>query len=159
MAIYRANNRREQLMRTQFLDRYHEASLEGEVAPRAVLKFGQWHAISGTLNWGDVVPFGTFVREFARSRDSDMLSIWTGLVNEPGHVWTLTDYPDYAPLAEAGSTDRWWVVDLREIRPFAAAGAVDLNDELRKVVFGFDLALLIGSGDRATFNRLNGTDE
>lgn len=84
-----------------------------------------------------------------------MLSIWTGLVNEPGHVWTLTDYPDYASLAMAGGTDRWWVVDLREVRPYVASGAVgDVNDEMRKVIFGFDLALLIGSGDRATVGRL-----
>jgi hypothetical protein len=76
-------------------------------------------------------------------------------VNEPGHVWTLMDYPDYVPLAKAGSTERWWVVDLREVRPFVASGAVgEVNEEMRKVVFGFDLALLIGGGDRATVERL-----
>ncbi len=155
-AIYRANDRRERLMRSQFMEHYRAAEAAGEEPPKAVLKFGQWHALSGMLNWGDVVPFGTLVREFARSRGSDMLSIWTGLVNEPGHVWTLMDFPDYVPLGSAGSIDRWWVVDLREIRPYAASGAVELNDELRKVVFGFDLALLIGSGDRATGERLEG---
>jgi len=155
-AIYQANDRRERLMRRQFEERYREAVAGGDPLPRVVLKFGQWHAMSGMINWGNVVPFGTFLRESARSRDMEMLSLWTGLVNEPGHVWTLMDFPDYSPLARAGTTDSWWVVDLREVRPYVAAGAVgEVNDELRKVIFGFDLALLIGSGDRATGDRLS----
>lgn len=156
-ANYRANHRREQYMRQRFVAEYSGAVQAGDTLPRVVLKFGQWHALRGVLNWGDVEPFGTFVAEFARSHGMHSLHIWTGLVNEPGHVWTLHDFPDYVPLASAGTTDGWWVVDLRPIRALVAGGRVTgVNDELRKVIFGFDLALLIGGGNRATMERLGG---
>lgn len=154
-AIYRSNRRREQYMRSNFVRNYRAALAAGDTLPRVVLKFGQWHALKGVLNWGEVEPLGTFVGEMARANGLQSLHIWTGLVNEPGHVWTLCDFPDYVPLADAGTTDRWWVVDLRPIRPYVAAGLVEINDELRRIVFGFDVALLIGSGNRATFERLN----
>jgi len=41
------------------------------------------------------------------------------------------------------------------VRPHVAAGQVEINDELRRIVFGFDVALLIGSGNRATYERLS----
>ncbi len=81
----------------------------------------------------------------------DITPHWTGLVNEPGRFWTLHDFEDYVPLANAGSTDHWTVIDFRPIRALAAAGRVEgLNAELRSVVFGFDVGLLIGGGSRAT---------
>lgn len=154
-AIYRSNHRREQYMRARFMEQYRAAVAAGDSLPRVLLKFGQWHALRGVLNWGDVEPLGTFIGELARAHGSESLHIWTGLVNEPGHVWTLHDFPDFVPLAKAGTTDAWWVIDLRAIRPFVAAGQVtDMNDDLRKVIYGFDLALLIGSGNRATAARL-----
>ena len=76
-----------------------------------------------------------------------------GQVNEPGHFWTVSEYPDYAAIARAGSTDRWWVIDLRPLRSLVAAGEVEgVNDEMKKVSFGFDLALLIGGGNPGTFD-------
>jgi hypothetical protein len=141
-------------MRSRFIEEYRAAVAAGDTLPRVVLKFGQWHALKGVLNWGDVEPLGTFVGEVARAHGLQSLHIWTGLVNEPGHVWTLHDFPDYVPLARAGTTDRWWVVDLRPVRPLVAAGLVDVNDELRRIIFGFDVALLIGSGNRATYRLL-----
>jgi hypothetical protein len=153
--VYHSNHRREQYMRQRFMVEYRAAQRGGDSLPRVVLKFGQWHALRGVLNWGEVEPLGTFVGELARSNGLESLHIWTGLVNEPGQVWTLFDFPDYVPLARAGSTGGWWVVDLRPIRALAAAGRTEpLNDELRKVIFGFDLALLIGGARRATYERL-----
>lgn len=155
-SIYASNHRREQYMRQRFMEQCRAAQDSGDPDPRVVLKFGQWHALRGVLNWGDVEPLGTFIAEIARANGGESLHIWTGLVNQPGHVWTLHDFPDYVPLARAGTTDRWWVVDLRPVRAQVAAGAVDgVNDELRKVIFGFDLALLIGGGNRATVDRLS----
>jgi hypothetical protein len=152
-AVYRSNDRRERYMKARFAEMYDAARVGGDPAPKVLLKFGQWHAIRGVLNWGDVQPLGTFVSELAHREGGESLHIWTGLVNEPGRFWTLYDSPDYVALAKAGSTDRWWVVDVREIRPLVAAGQVDgLNEEMRKLIFGFDLALLIGNGNRATLD-------
>ena len=159
-AIYRSNHTREQYMRTRFMEEYRAAMAAGDTLPRVVLKFGQWHALRGVLNWGDIEPLGTFLAEFARANGRDALFIWTGLVNEPGDVWTLHDTPEYVPLAKAGTTDRWWIVDVRPIRALVAAGQVaDVNDEMRKVIFGFDYALLIGGGKRATNARVRLTGE
>jgi hypothetical protein len=154
-SIYRSNDRRERYMKARFAESYDAARSAGDPAPKVLLKLGQWHAMHGVLNWGYVQPLGTFVSELARREGGESLHIWTGLVNEPGRYWTLYDSPEYVPLAKAGSTDRWWVVDLREVRPYVAAGMVDgMNDELRKVIFGFDLALLIGNGNRATVDEV-----
>jgi hypothetical protein len=153
--VYASNHRREQYMRSRFMEEYHAAVAAGDTFPRVVLKFGQWHAMRGVLNWGDVEPLGTFLSEFARANGSQALFIWTGLVNEPGDVWTLHDTPEYVPIAKAGTTDSWWIVDVRPIRALVAAGQVaDINDEMRKVIFGFDYALLIGSGKRATMQKV-----
>jgi hypothetical protein len=154
-AIYRSNDRRERYMKARFVDEYEAARVRGDSLPRVLLKFGQWHAIRGVLNWGSVQSLGTFVSEFAHGHRMESLHIWTGLVDEPGRYWTLSDSPDYVSLAKAGSTDRWWIIDLRPIRPLVAAGKVTgMNEEMRKVVFGFDLALLIGNGNRATYDHL-----
>ncbi len=154
-AIYRSNDRRERYMKARFTEEYDAARAAGDAQPRVVIKVGQWHAIKGVLNWGNVQPLGTFVSELAHREGGESLHIWTGLVDEPGRYWTLSDTPEYVALASAGSTDRWWVVDLREIRPLVAAGQVNgVNDEMRKVIFGFDLALLIGNGNRATRDRV-----
>lgn len=154
-AIYRANDRRERYMKSRLVEEYDAARAAGDSLPRVLFKFGQWHAIRGVLNWGFIQPLGTFVSELAHREGMESLHIWTGLVNEPGRFWTLFDSPDYVSLARAGSTDRWWVVDLRKIRPLVAAGAVEgVNEEMRRVIFGFDLALLIGNGNRATYDRV-----
>jgi hypothetical protein len=159
-SLYASNHRREQYMRTRFMEQYRAAVAADDTLPRVVLKFGQWHAMRGVLNWGDVEPLGTFVAEYARANGSKALFIWTGLVNEPGDVWTLHDTPEYVPIAKAGTTDSWWIVDVRPIRALVAAGQVaDVNDEMRKVIFGFDYALLIGSGKRATMQRVRESGE
>jgi hypothetical protein len=154
-SLYASNHRREQYMRSRFMEQYRGAITAGDTLPRVVLKFGQWHALRGVLNWGNVEPLGTFLAELARANGSKALFIWTGLVNEPGDVWTLHDTPEYVPIAKAGTTDGWWFVDVRPIRSLVAAGQVaDMNDEMRKVIYGFDYALLIGSGKRATMQKV-----
>jgi hypothetical protein len=151
--VYAGNVRRERLMRSQFMRHYAEAQRAGDSLPRVILKFGQWHALRGILNWGNVEPLGTFLGELARANASESVHVWTGLLNRPGAFWSLDEarFADFHPIAAAGSADAWWLVDLRPIRPFVAQGLVaDVNEEMRKLVFGFDLALLIGGGSPAT---------
>lgn len=138
------------------MSHYRAAQVAGDPTPRAILKFGQVHAVSGPLSpTTSVASFGTFVEEFARSLGSEMIGIWTSLINEPGDVWTLTDYPEYAAIAAAGTTDAWWVIDLRPVRPLLNAGAFgEVSDELTDVIYGFDFALLVGSGRRGTYERV-----
>jgi len=157
--VYAGNVRREQLMRTQLMEHIRQAQRGGDSLPRAVLKFGQWHALRGVLNWGNVEPLGTFLGEVARSNGLESIHIWTGLLNPPGQFWSLDEarFADFHPIAAAGTHDGWWVVDLRAVRPFVAARLVpEPNDEMKKVVYGFDFALLIGGGRRATTARLTG---
>ena len=152
--LYTSNNTREHYMRRNLMTQYDAARARGESLPRVVLKFGQWHAIKG-WNQGNVMALGTFISELAKSNGMTSLHIWTGLVNEPGQFWTLHDYEDYVPLANAGSTEHWTVIDFRPLRAYAAAGRLDgLNDELRSVIFGFDVGLLIGGGSRGTHELL-----
>ena len=155
--VYVGNVRRERLMRSQFMGRYREAQRAGDSLPRVILKFGQWHAMRGLLNWGNVEPFGTFLAELARAKGSESIHLWTGIMNRPGEFWSLDEarFPDFHPIAAAGTADGWWLVDLRPIRPLVALNLVaNVNDEMRKLVFGFDFALLIGGGRPATLTLL-----
>ena len=48
--------------------------------------------------------------------------------------------------------DRWIIFDLRPLREYANSGKLaGLNPELRRVIFGFDAALLIGGASLGTY--------
>jgi len=137
---YLSNLEREEAM-VEALLRHARAS--GIEAPRVVLKLGHYHAIRG-LSWSNVFSVGNVLDGLARANDLRSFHVDVNVINRPGQHWSLTDFPEYAPLAAAGSPDRCVLVDLRPLRGLVHSGALAVSDELRRRIFGFDAALLIG---------------
>jgi hypothetical protein len=150
MSGYASNHEREELMKTRFLEFYREAQRAGDALPRVLLKLGHWHILRG-INWGSQYSLGDFVTNFARANDQKSLIIGMWINNASGDYGVLEQYADYAPLSRAAEAASGWVLlDLRPLRPFAHAGRLPLNGEQKRIIFGFDLALLISNSSRAT---------
>ena len=147
-----ANARREQLMKSRFLARYRWAVAGGEAEPRAIAKMGQWHIRRGS-NPGNTPTLGSFLVEVARFHDRQALSINIQPVNRLGRHWSITDYDDYDLFREVADPDRWRLVDLRPLRGYVHSRALRVPADLRTMIFGFDLLLLLGGTDpgRATW--------
>ena len=70
------------------------------------------------------------------------------VINEPGKYWSLTDYPEYGPLASVGDPSKWIIVDLRAAREPLRAGKFPASDKLTRFVFNFDAVLLMGGASK-----------
>ena len=149
-----SNAERERYIKDNFVRNYRAAVRAGDTLPHVLLKFGSVHA-GNWLSTTNVHTIGSFVHEFAIANGGDAFHMVAWLVNEPGTYWTLAESPEYLPLANAGSTTRWTVVDLRPLRPFAHAGRLSsMSREMRALVFAYDAVLLIGGGTRGTHQKL-----
>jgi hypothetical protein len=150
---YESNREREEYMKQNFMENYRAAVAAGDSLPRVLLKLGHWHTIRGA-NWGNVHTLGNFVAELARANGRESLHVALYLNNASGDYGVLSQYADYKPFAEAADPSGLVLLDLRPLRPYAAANRIaGLTEEQRRIIFGFDLALLIGGAERGTFTR------
>lgn len=153
LGIYHSNRRRERYMKGRLVAGLAEAAggEAGASVPRVVLKFGHWHASRGRSP-GEVYTLGNFAAELAAARGLESFHIAVYLL---GDVWTLQDFPDYAPLADLGEADGWTLVDLRPLKPHLGVGDLEApTPELRDVILGYDAVLLMGGAARATNHEL-----
>jgi hypothetical protein len=118
------------------------------------VKVGSLHGAVGLTPSG-FTSFGTFVHELATSNGMDSFHLAAWLVNKPGTYWSLTESPGFELLARQGSTEGWTIVDLRPLRPLLHAGRLAaVTPQLRTTVASYDAVLLIGSGKRGSYARL-----
>ncbi|MGH7470213.1 MAG: hypothetical protein ACRENP_19885 [Longimicrobiales bacterium] len=150
---YFGNNLREQSMKSEFMKQYRTAQRTGPAPVKVLARLGHLHMYRG-INMLNVETFGNFLSEFARANDAEAFGITVYLINEPGTYWTLTESPEWKPLADVGSTTQSYIVDLRPLRARLNRFA-SIKPELRSVIQGFDVALLIASGKRSTMLRVN----
>lgn len=149
---------REENMKALFMLRYRAAQRAGEREPKVVVKAGHYHAIRGE-NWSDLPSLGDFLAQFAKAnrRTSFHLAVWNNN-DRPGDFEILSKDRDFGALFRSASARRWTIIDFRPLRARAYADQLPgLTPELKKVLFGFDAALLIGSGTGGTY-RLAGID-
>jgi hypothetical protein len=149
---YDANRERALLLKRNFLGEYQKLAAATGKPPRVLLKFGENHLYKG-FDETDLNDLGNFVTEFADGLGSTSLHIAIlGIRGDdeakfgPGQA----DRPvarDAAPgalaalYAEAYRTD-WTVLDLRPLRP-RFAGFAHVDRALERVIFGYDLLVLI----------------
>lgn len=151
---YISNLEREENMKALFMLEYRKAEAAGDALPKVLLKFGHYHVIRGR-SWSNVLSLGNFISEFAKSRDMNSFHLALYNNNASGDYGVLASEPDYKPLADAAPKDKWTVIDLRPLRDYAHSGKLSgLTPELRRVIFGFDAALLIGGATRGTYKTL-----
>ena len=151
---YDSNLEREENMKALFMLEYRRAQAAGDPLPKVVLKLGHYHLVRGR-SWSDVLSLGNFISEFAKSNEMDSFHLAIYNNNASGEYGVLAATPDYKVLADAASRDKWTVVDLRPLRALVHGGNVTgLNSELRRVIFGFDAAFLIGGASAGTYKFL-----
>jgi hypothetical protein len=151
---YDSNLEREENMKALFMLDYRRAQAAGDPLPKVVLKLGHYHLVRGR-SWSDVLSLGNFISEFAKSNEMDSFHLAIYNNNASGDYGVLAATPEYKPLGDAASKDKWTVVDLRPLRALAHAGKVTgLSSELRRVIFGFDAAFLVGGASPGTYKVL-----
>ena len=121
---------------------YERASSADGAPPRVIFRFGHTHM--GRLDYRSYASLGRYLGEFAAENGSRAFYLNLQAINEPGKYWSLTDYPEYEPLANVGDPSKWVLVDLRPARERLRADTVEASEKLTRLVFNFDAVLLIG---------------
>lgn len=142
-----ANERREELMKTRFIEHYRQELTRVDPLPRAIAKLGHWHVMRGH-GPGSVPTLGSFLVDVARFNGMSAISISIQLVNKPDRHWSITDYPEYDAITGAADSEKWVLVDLRPLRGYIHSGFLTVSKEARETIFGFDLLLLLGGTNK-----------
>jgi hypothetical protein len=160
---YDANRERALLLKQNFVADYRRLAAASAHPPRVLLKFGENHLFRG-FDPGNLADLGNFVTEFADGMNSRSLHIAVlgmhgeaAAVSAPGKpstanaadLITASDWAFLRPLFAAADRTAFTAFDLRPLRPhFAALGPVDR--ELERLVFGYDLVVLMPTTTAAT---------
>ena len=146
-----ANDEREEMMKRAFAKAY-EAAARGGVRPKILVKMGSAHLGRGQSPFG---PFtvGMFLSDLAIANGSHSVHLIVLAHNAPADSTapSLWAWKAMRPLALAAPTTGMTLFDLAPLRPFlysSRLGAVEAD--LRRTIFGYDYALLIGGAADAT---------
>ncbi|MDB4324730.1 hypothetical protein N9971_00135 [bacterium] len=137
-----ADQFREDGFKEGFRHYYDRVAAEGSPPPRVIFRFGHTHM--GRVDYRSYASLGRYLGEFAAQNDLRAFHLNLQAINQPGQYWSLTDYPEYEPLANVGDPAQWVLVDLRPAREPLRAGTVEASQQLKRMVFNFDAVLLIG---------------
>lgn len=148
---FQSNYEREENMKELFMLEYRRAQAAGDRLPKVLFKFGHYHSIAGR-NWSNVLTLGNFASEFAKTNGLDSFHLALYVNNASGDYGVLSADSDYKAFAAIAPTDKWTVVDLRPLRAYLHAGRLaGVSSDMRRVIFGFDAALIIGGGSLGTY--------
>jgi hypothetical protein len=141
-----ADQHREDGFKSGFRHYYRRATPEGGPPTRVLFRFGHVHM--GRLAGKRYSSLGHYLSQFAEEKDLGSFHLNLQLINRPGHYWSLTDYPEFQPLARVGDPTKWVLVDLRPARAPLRTGELRANDQLVKLTFKFDAVLLMGGASK-----------
>jgi hypothetical protein len=153
---WESNRERSALMRENFL-RYRQAEKQRGGAPRVMAKFGASHMVRG-LSQTAVYDLGTLLPEIAALEGGHSFSVMvvpgagSSIAGLNPSTWSYEPRPanggyveGIEPLMNAAYEDAFTLVDLALLRPVVGMNRGELDDELFRVVHGFDM-LLVMSG-------------
>lgn len=157
---WESNAARAALQRQNFL-RYWRAEKQAGRIPRVVAKYGASHMVRG-LSQTAVFDLGTLLPEIAALEGGHSFSVMVvpgvgSLVAtlDPS-TWTYEPHPaeggyleGIGPLTRAAFDDAFTLIDLRGLRPIVGMNRRGLDEELFRIVHGFDM-LLVMSGSTAS---------
>ena len=150
---FASNNEREEYMKRQFVAQYREAMRRDGQTPKALVRMGSAHLARGQSPYG---PFalGNLLAELATINGRGFVNVLVLAHNPPADSSTapnIWDWPDMRPLANAASPTEITLIDLRPIRPWLYARRLgNVGPDLRRNIYGYDFALLIGNASKAT---------
>ncbi len=148
---FRANAVREEYMKEQFGVRYRAAVRRGEL-PKALIKMGSAHLGRGQSPFGPFA-FGGFLSELAAANGLGFVNVLVLAHNPPTDSIrpNLWKWPDMRPLAVAAAPEQITLFDLRPLRDYLYAGRLGAaGPDLRRMIYGYDFAVLIGGAHDAT---------
>jgi hypothetical protein len=159
---FESNREREEMMKSNFLEKYRGAQRAGEKRPRVLLQFGALHGVRG-LSPTKVSSLGNFIAEFARGEGSRMFNIAvtcgkrgrrSGSGEEAGKELPCgADEAAWAqPLLKAAQW-KWTLFDLRPLRPVVYAGKVEAPEPLNSIIFQYDALLIMAATTPMHFPR------
>ncbi|MBI4747185.1 MAG: hypothetical protein HY774_01770 [Acidobacteria bacterium] len=160
---YESNLRREQYLKLNFIQAFRETQRQTGRSPKAMLKFGFNHAYRGR-NYVDVHGIGNFIAEKAAAEGKSSLHVMIiggaqtkNAAFDIGQMaYGLGDNDTlqatwFQPIASVIDADQWTLVDLRPLRPILAGGKIKgLHRDLEKVIWGFDLVVVLSKSQPAT---------
>jgi hypothetical protein len=152
-----SNVDREDLIKAAFMKHYRAMQAAGVATPVVMLKMGQGHLGRGQGPFG---PFtiGNMISEFAMTNGMRSLHIAI-LAHNPrvDSLPSLWSWPAMAPVAKVVPEERWSVLDLRPLRPYARAGRLGpLGADLRRIIDSYDLLVTVGGAHNTTFRYVGG---
>ena len=157
---WESNQARASLQRENFL-RYWDAEKKRGAAPRLMAKYGASHIVRGRSQTA-VYDLGTLLPEIAAIEGGHSFSLlvvpgagsFTAVLNPS--TWSYEPRPakdGYAkgiePLMNAAFDSSFTLLDLAALRPVVGMNRGELDDELFRVIHGFDM-LLVMSGSTAS---------
>lgn len=146
-----ANDEREEMMKRSFARQYEAAARVG-ARPKVLVKMGSAHLGRGQSPFG---PFtvGMFVSDLALAGGSHSVHVIALAHNAAADSTapSLWAWKALRPLAVAAPTSGMTLFDLAPLRPFLHSGRLGtVEPDLRRTIFGYDFALLIGGAADAS---------
>lgn len=146
MTAYANRKEREELMKQQFIDQYHQTKALGVDRPKVIFKFGGAHIEPGIAP-NLVTTLGTFVNEFAIAEGTEATHIAILCFNEKN--CNQLNNPAMAPLAQLVKEDIA-LFDFTELKDKARKGELDgLNKELQSYILRYDALIMVHESQKA----------
>ena len=159
---YGSNLARTALLRRTFAEAYRRARGDREVGPKVLVKVGAFHGFRGRtpLHILDVGTMAAMLADAEGGRSFHVIALAgpgteqaTFTPTGPG-TSPVEPPPWAAPLYAAADDERWTVFDLRPLRPALYDGRLDVDDELERLVWGYDAVLILVGSRPASFDAL-----
>ncbi len=147
------NTVREEVLKANFLRRYHAAAAGGRL-PRAMFKFGANHLYHGR-NPSSAFPIGNLAHELAIANGGEAYGLYLRPFGAPGY-FTYADMPGaLRPFLPAVEPTGPVLIDLRALRPYQRLFRLRLADqadaeEFRMLIHGYDALVLLPGSKLAT---------
>ncbi|MEO1137412.1 MAG: hypothetical protein AAFW68_12535 [Pseudomonadota bacterium] len=156
-----SNERRGAFLRSNFL-RHWRAEQKKENAPKVLAKFGASHLVRGRNNT-ETYDLGALLPELAEIHGGEAFSVlvlpgagaMTAVLNPTDFSYAPAPAKDgYARGIEAITTaaygDAFTLIDLRPLRPMLGSAARDASADMKRIVHGFDMMLMMSGSTAST---------
>jgi hypothetical protein len=151
---WESNLERSALMRENFLRHWHAAKQSG-AAPRVMAKYGASHMVRGHSQTA-VYDLGTLLPEIAAIEGGHSFSLLvvpgagSSLAGLNPSTWSYEPHPagggylnGLEPLMTAAVEDAFTLIDLAALRPVVGMSRNNIDDELFRIIHGFDMLLVL----------------
>lgn len=153
-SVYRANRRRERLMKNHFIERYRAAEKQSGRPAKVMLKTGAFHMFRGHTPT-HVLGLGNFVTELATADGADSFAVLAVCTSGESRDYETGEAVPCRGLSPGEAFDRfipedgYAVFDLEALRPHAKLWA-GLDAMMKQVIWSYDAMIAVPDAEPAT---------